>query len=94
MKAINPTTGELIRDYPEHSPAEAHELLDRAGLAFEAWRDRPIGERASLLRAVAAELRACRAELAALATDAMGKTLAAAKADPRARNRGRPARAR
>ncbi len=81
MKAINPTSGELIRDYPEHSPAEARERLDRAGAAYHAWHDRPLDERAALLRAAAQVLRARRDGLAMLATDEMGKTLASAEAE-------------
>ena len=81
MKAINPATGRLIREYPEHSPEDARRLVDRAAAAFLAWRDRPIDARAPLLRAAAAALRARRGELAALMTDEMGKTLAAAGAE-------------
>ena len=81
MQAINPTTGERIRDYPEHAPAVARERLDRAGAAFEAWRARAPGERSALMRAAAAVLRRRRGDLALLATDEMGKTLAAAEAE-------------
>lgn len=81
MKAINPATGEIIREYPEHSGQEARRLVERAATAFHAWRDRPLEVRASLLRAAAGVLRARRGELAALMTDEMGKTLAAAGAE-------------
>ncbi len=81
MQAINPTTGELIREYREHSETEARDLLDRAGVSFEVWRDVPLEARAALMRATGALLRARRDELAALATDEMGKTLTAAEAE-------------
>jgi succinate-semialdehyde dehydrogenase/glutarate-semialdehyde dehydrogenase len=81
MKAINPTSGQLIRDYAEHSPAEARDRLERAAAAFHAWRDLPLDQRAATLRAAARVLRARRGELAMLATDEMGKTLTAAEAE-------------
>ena len=81
MKAINPATGNLIREYPEHSADEARRLVDRAGAAFPSWRDRPIEARASLLRSGAAVLRRRRDELAGLMTDEMGKTFAVAQAE-------------
>ena len=81
MKAFNPATGRLIREYPEHSPEDARRLVDRAAAAFPGWRDLPTESRAPLLRASAAVLRARRGELAALMTDEMGKTLAAAGAE-------------
>jgi hypothetical protein len=34
MKAINPATGEPIRDYPEHGAAETCERLQQAERAF------------------------------------------------------------
>jgi len=81
MQAVNPATGALIRDYPEHSPAQARARLDRADEAYRGWRERPVAERAARLGAAARVLRADRDRLAALATDEMGKTLAAAAAE-------------
>ena len=38
LQSINPTSGELIRDYPEASPEEVEEALAGARAAFETWR--------------------------------------------------------
>ena len=81
MQAINPATGELIRDYPEHLPDEVGRRLERAARAFPPWRERAPGSRAALLAAAAAVLRARREEFAALMTDEMGKTLASAESE-------------
>src|SRR6266508_3043576 len=81
MQAINPATGDLIRDYPEHSPAQAGAALDRAAAAFAGWRDQPVAARAAQLRRVAGALRAESSGLAGLMTAEMGKTVVAAEAE-------------
>jgi len=81
MRSINPATGELIRDYPEHSEAEARRMLDRAGTAFRDWRDALLEARGERLLAVAAVLRAQLHELASLLTAEMGKPIGAAEAE-------------
>ncbi len=77
----NPATGERLTDYPVHGHSEVNAALDRAVAAFAVWRTRPPEERASALSALAKELRARKAELAALATREMGKTLAESEAE-------------
>ncbi len=81
MKSINPASGELLRDYPEHGDAEVATRLARAEAAFRAWSARPVIERAAALREVARVLRAGAHEHARLMTTEMGKTLAAAEAE-------------
>jgi succinate-semialdehyde dehydrogenase/glutarate-semialdehyde dehydrogenase len=46
MKAVNPATGETLRDYPEHDESEVAARLERAEQAFASWRKVPIAERA------------------------------------------------
>jgi succinate-semialdehyde dehydrogenase/glutarate-semialdehyde dehydrogenase len=81
MKAVNPATEELIRDYPEHTEAEVEERLRRAGQAFTAWHQTPSAERARLLKRAADLLRQRRATYARLMTEEMGKPIAAAEAE-------------
>src|SRR5262245_34031467 len=81
MKAINPATEELIRDYPEHAAAVVEERLRRAGQAFAAWRRTPLGRRAELMRRAAGVLREGRAVYARLMTEEMGKLITAAEAE-------------
>jgi succinate-semialdehyde dehydrogenase/glutarate-semialdehyde dehydrogenase len=78
FKAINPATGELIREFPEHDEDEVRRRLARAQEAFQSWRRFDVAERAGHLTAVADLLRERSADFARLMTEEMGKTLAAA----------------
>jgi succinate-semialdehyde dehydrogenase/glutarate-semialdehyde dehydrogenase len=81
MKAINPATAELIRDYPEHQEDEVEGRLGRSQAAFAAWRKTPFPERARLVRQAAGLLRQGRARYARLMTEEMGKLIAEAEAE-------------
>ncbi|MGE5607769.1 MAG: NAD-dependent succinate-semialdehyde dehydrogenase [Bacillota bacterium] len=81
MKATNPATGEVIRDYPEHSPTQIKAALQQAESAFDNWRRRPFAQRGSLMSKVAQVLRARLNEFASLMTQEMGKPIAAAEAE-------------
>ncbi|MEX0947117.1 MAG: aldehyde dehydrogenase family protein, partial [Acidimicrobiia bacterium] len=43
MKTINPTTGELVAEYPDHTWSEVEARLEAAQRAFQEWRRVPIG---------------------------------------------------
>jgi succinate-semialdehyde dehydrogenase/glutarate-semialdehyde dehydrogenase len=81
MKAWNPATEELIRDYPEPDEREVEERLATAERAFAEWRKVPFAERSRLMHAAADRLREHRADYGRLMTEEMGKTLAAAEAE-------------
>jgi acyl-CoA reductase-like NAD-dependent aldehyde dehydrogenase len=81
MKAIDPATGELIREYPEHDEDEIARRIERAGDAFADWSLRPVGQRVELLRSLAGVLRTDLAAHAALMTLEMGKPIAQAEAE-------------
>src|SRR6185436_20330093 len=81
MKAYNPATAELIRDYPEPDEREVEERLATAERAFAAWRKVPFGERARLMHAAADRLREHRADYGRLMTEEMGKPIAAAESE-------------
>ena len=81
MKSVNPATGELVRELPEHSQAEVQQRLERAAAAFQSWRRTSFADRAPLLRAAAAVLRQRRDELARLMTLEMGKPIAQAESE-------------
>ena len=81
MQSVNPATGELIREYPEHDEDQVARRLERAGAAFHAWSTRPVSERTDRLRALADVLRADLASHAALMTAEMGKPIAQAEAE-------------
>ena len=81
MIAVNPATGQVLREYPEHTPAEVERRLERALAAFETWRHTEPEARARRLRAAAAVLRRDRDPLARLMTEEMGKPIAQAEAE-------------
>ena len=75
MESINPQSEKVIQSY---SPAAEEALQTRLRAAadeFQHWKLHSFPERAKLMRAVAALLRARKAELAALMADEMGKVI-------------------
>ena len=81
MKAVNPTTEELIRDYPEHDEAAVESALKHAAETFEDWRKVPFERRSDRMKAAAQVLRDNLKRYAILMTREMGKTLASAEAE-------------
>jgi acyl-CoA reductase-like NAD-dependent aldehyde dehydrogenase len=81
MQSLNPATGDLIREYPEHDEAQISRRLERAGAAFHDWSLRPVAGRADRLRALAGVLRAGQAGHAELMTAEMGKPIVQAEAE-------------
>jgi succinate-semialdehyde dehydrogenase/glutarate-semialdehyde dehydrogenase len=81
MNSVNPATGEPIRSYDEHTPADIDRILDAAVHAFRAWRHEPLAARSARLHAAASALRRRASEFARLMTLEMGKPIAAAEAD-------------
>ncbi len=75
MRAVNPATGDLIKEYEDTTPEAAAAAIDRAWEAFSAWRRRPFAERAAPMRRAAEILRERAEELALLMADEMGKPL-------------------
>ena len=81
LKSINPTNGDLIREYPEHSSHEVAEALTEARAAFEEWRGVSFAERARPMQRAAALLRERREDLAGLMALEMGKPVAQGRAE-------------
>src|SRR5690349_16627460 len=81
MRSINPATGDTIREYSEHDPAEIERRLQQSRDARQIWRRTDFTQRANLLRQAAAVLRTRSAELSRLMTLEMGKLLTAAEAE-------------
>jgi succinate-semialdehyde dehydrogenase/glutarate-semialdehyde dehydrogenase len=78
---VNPATGEPLAEYAPCAEAEVDAALDRAAAAQHDWAARPIADRATVLRCVAAILREELDDLALLITREMGKPLAEARAE-------------
>jgi succinate-semialdehyde dehydrogenase/glutarate-semialdehyde dehydrogenase len=79
--ATNPATGQELARFDEASTDAVGAALDKAQDAFSEWRERPVAERAKLVRKVAGVLRSDQEELACLGTQEMGKILAESMAE-------------
>jgi succinate-semialdehyde dehydrogenase/glutarate-semialdehyde dehydrogenase len=78
---INPSSGELLRTFDTLSDSELDHHLERAHVAFADWRRRSVEERATILKAAAADLRANATEYAECVTLEMGKLIGTAEAE-------------
>ena len=54
--SINPTTGEVIKEYPGHTPEEIETALAKSATAFVQWRDTSFKERGDLMNRAAPEV--------------------------------------
>lgn len=81
IASINPATEEVLGHLPRGGAEDVDAAVAAAKGAFSAWRDRTWGERAKLLRAFAAKVRAAREELARLDTLDTGNPIAAMRRD-------------
>lgn len=81
IATIDPTTGTTIREFDSLTEDEVDAALDRAARCFTDYRKTTFEQRAGWLRATADVLEAEADTVAAMMTQEMGKTLAAAKAE-------------
>ena len=81
IATIDPATGQTLETFAPHD-AEAVELrLGLAATAFDAWRRRPVAERAAVVARAGDILERERERFGTLMTSEMGKPLAAAIAE-------------
>jgi succinate-semialdehyde dehydrogenase/glutarate-semialdehyde dehydrogenase len=81
IATLNPTTGELEREFEPMTAGELEAALAAASHASRVLSATTFSRRAAWMRAAADLLEDDRAELAALMTREMGKTIAAAEAE-------------
>lgn len=81
MKAINPLTGDLIREYQVHSREEVTTKLEKAGQAFREWKALSYASRAAYLMRVSEVLESKKSDLAILMAQEMGKPVEAGMAE-------------
>ena len=81
MRSINPASEELIAEYPDHTPEQVREALNRAGEAFRQWRSTGFDHRGRLMHRAAEILRERSAGFSTLMTREMGKPIAQAEAE-------------
>lgn len=80
-RSINPATGETIAEWPMADAKQVEAALANAHRAAAAWRRQSVPQRAQLLVAIAAQLRARKDELARTITLEMGKPIGEALAE-------------
>ncbi|MBU8933249.1 MAG: NAD-dependent succinate-semialdehyde dehydrogenase [candidate division Zixibacteria bacterium] len=81
MKAINPATGELIKEYQEHSPEEIKQIISDTDEDFHTWRETSFSHRSQLMHLAAEVQRENRNKYAEIMTLEMGKTITEALAE-------------
>ena len=81
LTAIDPSTGQPVREVPAAGPVEIETTLERAETAYHDWRRAGFAERAQLLRAVGAELRRGVEDYAYVMTEEMGKPITEARGE-------------
>ncbi|MCG7309740.1 NAD-dependent succinate-semialdehyde dehydrogenase [Brachybacterium sp. ACRRE] len=81
LTAIDPTTGDVVREVPAATPSQISGIVGRAHDAFTTWKETTFAERAGVLRAVAAHMREHVEELAPLMTQEMGKPIGEARGE-------------
>jgi succinate-semialdehyde dehydrogenase/glutarate-semialdehyde dehydrogenase len=81
IASVNPATGETIRVFEAATPAEIASAIERADVAWRAYRRTPIAARAEWLGNAARILESEQDRLGRLMTLEMGKPIAAARAE-------------
>jgi acyl-CoA reductase-like NAD-dependent aldehyde dehydrogenase len=81
VQSVNPATGQLIRDYPEHGPAECAAILDDVTRAARDFSRTTFAGRARCMHALADLLAAEAPMHARLITTEMGKLVREAEAE-------------
>lgn len=75
FESRNPTTGELIATWPEHSGAEVEQRLQRAWNGWQKWSRTPLEDRKTFLVRLAELLEARAEDYGKLIVSEMGKPL-------------------
>src|SRR4051794_25117793 len=76
---VNPYSGEVVREFDSLDEAAVDRAVETAHQAFRAWRDRPIEERAAIVRRAGGLLAERADRLASLVTLEMGKRIVEAR---------------
>jgi len=81
MKAINPATGELIKDYTEHTDNEVDQIIDSVHEEFLRWRETSFSFRGELMHKTGEILRKNKEKYATTMTLEMGKVISESRAE-------------
>ncbi|MDA8098636.1 MAG: NAD-dependent succinate-semialdehyde dehydrogenase [Nitrospiraceae bacterium] len=75
IETINPATEEVMSDIMTMSPEEVSSIVAKTRTALASWRERPVPERAGLVKKLAGVLRGQKRSYAELMTREMGKPI-------------------
>lgn len=81
LTAINPTTGNVVREIEPDTDAVIEEKLSRAEAAFRKWRGLSYAQRADVLKLVAKYMRDHMSDMAPVMTEEMGKPIKEARGE-------------
>lgn len=76
MKTINPTNGEIIKEYSEMSFSEVSGIIEKANTAQNQWKNHSYAERSAYMNEISKLLKDRKQELGELMSTEMGKPLA------------------
>ena len=79
IQTVNPLTEQVLETYPLMSDEQAMAVVQKSHEAFLDWRLKSLDERASVIAAIAKELRKSKDKFAQLMTDEVGKLLGDSK---------------
>jgi len=77
----NPTTGEILAQYPMQSASELEQALNTSATAYKEWRQSSMATRVTVLRQLSQQLREREPELTRMITLEMGKPVAQARGE-------------
>jgi succinate-semialdehyde dehydrogenase/glutarate-semialdehyde dehydrogenase len=81
MKAINPATGELIKEYEEHFEQEVADIIEKTHNEYLGWRETSFAKRRESMLKAAEILRKNVDDYARTMTLEMGKTISESRAE-------------
>ncbi len=81
MRVIDPATGAVVNDYPEHTADEVRSIIGEVDSAFVEWRKTSFAHRSTLMKAAAAQLRERAEPYALLMAEEMGKPIRQGRAE-------------
>ena len=81
IKAVNPATGETIKDYEEMTPDEVQGIVEKSHQAFLNWRWASFAERARPMRKANEILQSKAPDYARLMAQEMGKPVKSGRAE-------------
>jgi succinate-semialdehyde dehydrogenase / glutarate-semialdehyde dehydrogenase len=80
-QTVNPFTGNVVRDFAQHTDVQVAQAVTKAAMCFEIWKQTSFATRSDVLKRAAKLLRLRSDEFAALITLEMGKLIAESRGE-------------